>query len=41
MNFKHSIQTRYIRIDSKVIAGAMKTVAIAELDFFKVSVNIK
>jgi alpha-L-fucosidase len=40
-NFKHSIQTRYIRIDSKVIAGAMKTVAIAELDFFKVSVNIK
>jgi len=40
-NFKSSIQTRYIRIDSKVIAGAMKTAAIAELDFYEIAEKTK
>ncbi|MCK0156291.1 alpha-L-fucosidase [Cellulophaga sp. F20128] len=33
-NFKSPITTRYIRIESKVIAGGGKSAAIAELDFF-------
>tara|TARA_R110002049_G_scaffold33535_20_gene110469 strand:+ start:1544 stop:3787 length:2244 start_codon:yes stop_codon:yes gene_type:complete len=32
--FKRPITTRYIRIESKVIAGGGKTASIAELDFF-------
>ena len=31
--FKASVKTRYIRIESKVIAGDNKTAAIAEIDF--------
>lgn len=33
--FEKEITTRYIRIESKVIAGGNKTAAIAELDFFE------
>jgi len=33
--FKKEITARYIRIESKVIAGGSKTAAIAELDFFE------
>ncbi|RLD31867.1 MAG: alpha-1,3/4-fucosidase, partial [Bacteroidetes bacterium] len=33
-NFKNSVETRYIRIESKVIAGGKNTAAIAELDFY-------
>ncbi|MDO5977394.1 alpha-L-fucosidase [Flavivirga spongiicola] len=33
--FKAPVSTRYIRIESKVIAGGKKTAAIAELDFFE------
>jgi alpha-L-fucosidase len=33
--FKNSVKTRYFRIESKVIAGGSKLVAIAELDFFE------
>lgn len=33
--FQSAITTRYIRIESKVIAGDKKTAAIAELDFFE------
>ena len=33
--FKKSVTTRYIRIESIVIAGGKKTAAIAELDFFE------
>ncbi len=33
--FKESINTQYIRIESKVIAGNKKTAAIAEIDFFE------
>ena len=34
-NFKNTTQTRYIRIESTVIAGANTSAAIAELDFFE------
>jgi alpha-L-fucosidase len=34
-NFKNSIETRYIRIESTVIAGGKKSASIAELDFFE------
>lgn len=34
-NFKSAVDTRYISIESKVIAGGKNTAAIAELDFFK------
>jgi alpha-L-fucosidase len=33
-NFKRSVKTRFIRIESRVIAGGKNTAAIAELDFF-------
>ena len=33
--FKSAITTRYIKIESKVIAGENKSAAIAELDFFE------
>ncbi|MCD6544193.1 MAG: alpha-L-fucosidase [Flavobacteriaceae bacterium] len=33
-NFKNLVKTRYIRIESKVIAGGKNTAAIAELDFY-------
>ncbi|MFD1163711.1 alpha-L-fucosidase [Hwangdonia seohaensis] len=33
--FQSAITTRYIRIESQVIAGGKKTAAIAELDFFE------
>jgi alpha-L-fucosidase len=33
--FKKEVTTRYIRIESRVIAGGGKTAAIAELDFFE------
>ncbi|PCI35077.1 MAG: alpha-1,3/4-fucosidase [Flavobacteriaceae bacterium] len=34
-DFKSSVQTRYIKIESKTIAGGQKTAAIAELDFYE------
>jgi len=33
-NFKNTIHTRYVRIESRVIAGGKNTAAIAELDFY-------
>ena len=33
-NFKNTVHTRYVRIESKVIAGGKNTAAIAELDFY-------
>ena len=33
--FKEALTTRYVRIETKTIAGGKKTAAIAEIDFFE------